>query len=193
MFYPLTFQPIFKERIWGGDNLRRLYQKPVPQGQKIGESWEVSDRSGDVSVVSIGQFAGRGLRELLQTFPKEILGSARPNTAGLFPLLAKIIDAEQTLSLQVHPPALKAEALGGEPKTEMWYIAHAAPGAELFVGLKRGVSRGDFQENVDKGTVAECFHRVPVKSGDAMFLPSGRVHALGAGIVIFEEIGRAHV
>src|SRR5262249_1158134 len=86
----------------------------------------------------------------------------------------------------VHPPAVKASRLGGEPKTEMWYIAEAEPGAELYVGLKRGVTRKQFEQKVHSGTVAECFHRIPVKSGDTMFLPSGRVHAIGAGLVIFE-------
>jgi mannose-6-phosphate isomerase len=103
-----------------------------------------------------------------------------------FPLLIKIIDARETLSLQVHPPAEKAAQLGGEPKTEMWYVARAAPGAELFAGLKKGGSRVEFETELARQTVTECFHRIPVKAGDAMFIPSGRVHALGAGIVVFE-------
>jgi len=97
-----------------------------------------------------------------------------------------LLDAREKLSLQVHPPAHKAAALGGEPKTEMWYIADAAPDADLFVGLKRGVTRAEFEQKISTGEVAGCFHRVPVKRGDAMFLPSGRVHAIGAGLVIFE-------
>jgi mannose-6-phosphate isomerase len=100
--------------------------------------------------------------------------------------LIKIIDAQDTLSLQVHPPAAVAARLGGEPKTEMWYVARAEPGAELFVGLKKGVTRAEFEARLAAQTVAECFHRIEVKEGDAMFLPSGRVHALGAGTVIFE-------
>ena len=97
-----------------------------------------------------------------------------------------MVDAKYTLSLQGHPPAAKAAQLGGEPKTEMWHITAAAPGAELFVGLKRGVSRAEFERRIQDGSVANCFHRVPVVPGDTMFLPSGRVHALGAGIVMFE-------
>ena len=100
--------------------------------------------------------------------------------------MIKILDAREKLSLQVHPPAGKAAELGGEPKTEMWFIADAAPGAELFVGLKRGVTRAEFEKKISEGSVAECFHRIPVHAGDAMFLPSGRVHAIGAGLVIFE-------
>src|SRR5438045_243203 len=116
---------------------------------------------------------------------RELLGDAK-SANGRFPLLIKILDAQEKLSLQVHPPAHKAVELKGEPKTEFWYVAHADAGAELFVGLKHGVSRREFEAKIRSGTVAECFHRVPVKAGDAMFLPSGRVHALGGGLVIFE-------
>lgn len=186
MLYPLIFRPIFKERIWGGDALRRLYGKSPPAGRPIGESWEISDRPSDISVIDNGSFSGQSLRWLLDKFGPDVLGNALPNAAGLFPLLAKIIDAKENLSLQVHPPPQKASELGGEPKTEMWYVAHAGPGAELWVGLKRGVTRKEFEDKIRAGTVAECFHRVRVAAGDAMFLPSGRVHALGAGIVIFE-------
>jgi len=101
-------------------------------------------------------------------------------------LLVKVLDAREKLSLQVHPPAQVAAVLGGEPKTEMWYIADATPGAELYAGLRRGVSRRQFEEKIQAGSVAECFHRLSVRPGDAMFLPSGRVHAIGAGLIIFE-------
>ena len=101
-------------------------------------------------------------------------------------MLVKILDARESLSLQVHPSNETAAKFGGEPKTEMWYIANAAPGAELYVGLRRGVTRQEFERKLEAGTVAECFHRVPVRAGDAMFLPSGRVHAIGPGLVIFE-------
>ena len=120
------------------------------------------------------------------TTRREILGGAKPAAEGRFPLLCKILDAREKLSLQVHPPANKAAELGGEPKTEMWFIADAAPGATLFVGLKRGVTRAEFEKKIADGSVADCFHRVPVRAGDTMFLPSGRVHAIGAGLVIFE-------
>jgi mannose-6-phosphate isomerase len=103
-----------------------------------------------------------------------------------FPLLIKILDARQTLSLQVHPPSSVAAQLGGEPKTELWYVAQAGAEAELFVGLKKGVTRSVFEQELAAQTVAECFHRICPKSGDAMFLPSGRVHALGRDLVIFE-------
>ena len=185
MLYPLTFHPIFKERVWGGRELQRLYHKPLPPGLVIGESWEISDRPGDVSVIANGPLAGKDLRWLLEHHGADLLGRAAAD-GGRFPLLVKILDAQDKLSLQVHPPPAQAAELGGEPKTEMWYVAKAAPGAELYVGLKRGVTRTEFERKVRSGAVAECFHRVSVRSGDAMFLPSGRVHALGAGLVIFE-------
>jgi len=185
MLYPLTFRPIFKQRVWGGRELERLYHKPLPPDMPIGESWEISDRPGDVSTIANGPLAGKNLHWLVENHAGDLLGSAQPQ-AGRFPLLLKLLDAREKLSLQVHPPAAKAAELGGEPKTEMWYVADAAPGAELFVGLKRSVTRAEFERRIQAGTVADCFHRVPVQPGDAMFLPSGRVHALGAGLVIFE-------
>lgn len=185
MLYPLTFHPIFKERVWGGRAIERLYGKKLPPGVPIGESWEISDRPGDVSVIANGPLAGKDLRWLMEHHERELLGDAK-SANGRFPLLIKILDAQEKLSLQVHPPAHKAVELKGEPKTEAWYIADAAPGAELYVGLKRGVTRAEFETKIKTGAVAECFHRVPVKAGDTMFLPSGRVHAIGAGLVIFE-------
>jgi mannose-6-phosphate isomerase len=183
--YPLVFKPILKERLWGGRRLEELYHKPLPPGVPIGESWEISDRPGDVSVVANGPLAGKDLHWLVHNFTRALLGSAAPYQ-GRFPLLIKILDAREKLSLQVHPPAEKAAALGGEPKTELWYLAEAAPGAELFVGLRRDCTREEFAAKIRAGTVADCFHRVPVRAGDAMFLPSGRVHAIGSGTVIFE-------
>jgi len=185
MLYPLTFQPIFKQLVWGGRELERLYGKALPPGVPVGESWEISDRANDVNVIANGPLAGKDLHWLMENCAAELLGSARPQ-GGRFPLLLKILDAQKKLSLQVHPPAARAAELWGEAKTEMWYIAQAAPGAELFVGLKRAVTRAEFERKIKDGTVADCFHRVSVRSGDAMFLPSGRVHGLSAGLVIFE-------
>jgi mannose-6-phosphate isomerase len=183
--YPLKFTPIFKERVWGGRNLERLYHKKLPGSAPIGESWEITDRPGDVSVIANGPLAGKDLRWLMENHAADLLGVKAAKTAR-FPLLIKILDAQDKLSLQVHPPASKAVAMGGEPKTEMWYVAEATPEADLFVGLKHGVTRAEFEKRISDGSVAECFHRIPVKKGDVMFLPSGRVHALGAGNVIFE-------
>jgi mannose-6-phosphate isomerase len=182
--YPLTFQPRFKERVWGGRRLQTLYGKNLPPNVPIGESWEISDRPGDESVIANGPLAGLTLRDLMDQRGADVLGAAAPAPDGRFPLLCKLLDARQTLSLQVHPPDRAAHL--GDPKTEMWYIADAGPGAELFVGLKRGVTREAFERALAAGRVAECFHRVDVKRGDAMLLPSGRVHAIGANLVIFE-------
>ena len=186
MLYPFTFHPIFKERVWGGREMERLYKKKLPAGKPIGESWEISDRPGDVSVIANGPLAGKNLRWLMENHRAELLGNAKPANENRFPLLIKILDAREKLSLQVHPPANKAAGLGSEPKTEMWFITEAAPGAELYVGLKRGITRAEFERRVQDDSVAQCFHCVPVHAGDAMFLPSGRIHAIGAGLVIFE-------
>jgi len=186
MLYPLTFQPIFKDRVWGGRELERLYAKKIPAGKPIGESWEISDRPGDASVIANGPLAGKNLRWLMENHAAEVLGGAKPAADGRFPLLCKILDAREKLSLQVHPPASKAAELKGEPKTEMWFIADAAPDACLYVGLKRGMTRAEFEKKISNGSVADCFHRVSVRAGEAMFLPSGRVHAIGDGLVIFE-------
>jgi mannose-6-phosphate isomerase len=185
MLYPLTFQPIFKERVWGGRNLERLYQKPIPSDSPIGESWEITDRPEGVSVIANGPLAGKTLRWLMEHHRQDVLGGAAEAT-GPFPLLIKILDAKETLSVQVHPPAGIAAQFGGEPKTEMWYIVDATPEAALYVGLKNDTTRDDFERRIKDGTMAECLHRIPVRAGDAMFLPSGRLHAIGGGNVIFE-------
>jgi len=181
----IQFEPRFKERVWGGRNLERLYGKELPDSVPIGESWEITDRPGDVSVIRGGPLAGRDLRWLMEHHESELLGSAK-SLHGRFPLLIKILDAQDDLSLQVHPPASRAAELHGDPKTEMWFITDARPDAALYVGLRKGVTRADFERRIADGTVAECFQRHAVKPGDAMFLPSGRVHAIGGGNVIFE-------
>src|SRR5204862_2131290 len=117
MLYPLTFQPIFKERVWGGRDLERLFQKDLPPERPIGESWEITDRPEGVSVIANGPLAGKSLRWLMEEHPAELLGKSKPS-GGRFPLLVKILDANDKLSLQVHPPPDVAAALGGEPKTE---------------------------------------------------------------------------
>ncbi len=185
MLYPLVFEPILQHRIWGGRSLETLYGKNLPPGSQIGESWEISDRPDAVSIISNGSLAGKSLRWLMENHLVELMGKAEALN-GRFPLLIKILDAREKLSLQVHPPARLAAELNGEPKTEMWYFAQAEPDAEIFAGLKAGVTEPDFTTKTHDGTVADCFHRIPVRQGDAMFLPSGRVHALGQGMVIFE-------
>ena len=182
---PLTFRPILKERIWGGRRLSDTFGKALPDSVPIGESWEITDRPEGVSVVASGPLAGKDLRWLMTHHGEALLGRV-PCPGERFPWLIKLLDCTEDLSLQVHPPAHKAVALRGEPKTEMWYFADTRPGSRIYVGLRKGVSRDEFSQKVTEGTVAACFHAHDTRPGDAMFVPSGRVHALGGGNLVFE-------
>ncbi len=183
---PITFKPIYVERVWGGRQLEHLYGRSLPDpGLPYGESWEIVDREDAQSIVNDGALAGRTLHELWTTRREEIFGSgyeAHPR----FPILVKVLDARDDLSIQVHPPARLAAELGGEPKTEMWFIADCDPGAKLYVGLKRGVTRADFEQAIVDGTVADCVHAITPVPGQSIFLASGRLHAIGAGFLIHE-------
>jgi len=181
---PLTFEPIFMERIWGGQQLKSEFGKRLPPNTRIGESWEVVDRPEAQSIVRNGPLAGKTLHELWIRYRRGIFG-ALPKTPR-FPLLLKLLDAREKLSLQVHPPGKVAARLGGEPKTEFWYVAAAESGAELFVGLTESMNRRQFEEALRVGRVAEHVHTIPVKAGDAMFLSAGRFHAVGAGNILVE-------
>jgi len=182
---PLVFHPLPKERVWGGRRLETHWGKALPSGVPIGESWEICDRPEGQSVVAEGPLAGTSLRQLMEHHGPDLMG--RPVATGeRFPWLVKILDCRDDLSLQVHPPADKAAALGGEPKTEMWYFAEADPGAGIYVGFEPGITPEAFTRRLDAGSVAECFRRLPTRPGDVMFLPSGRAHALGAGNLVFE-------
>ena len=176
---PLIFEPIFQERIWGGRKLAELFGKNLPPGKRIGESWEIVDRPEAQSIVREGPLSGRSLHDLWVNFGEELFGKV-PDVPR-FPLLIKLLDAQEKLSLQVHPPQEIAESLGGEAKTEFWYVAAAEPNAEIFVGLGKSMTRDQFEDALHSGTVADCVHPIRMKSGDAMFLPSGRFHAIGAG------------
>ena len=184
MLYPLTFEPIFQERVWGGRRLESLYAKPLAPGKLIGESWEIADRPGTASVIANGPLAGHDLRWLMENHADELLGDFPHN--GRFPWLAKLLDARADLSVQVHPPAATAEQLGGEPKTEAWFVSHAEADARLIAGLRPGVSREKFEARLGSVDFPLCLNELPVTAGDALFLPSGRLHALGAGTVVFE-------
>ncbi|HLW34569.1 MAG TPA: type I phosphomannose isomerase catalytic subunit [Chthoniobacterales bacterium] len=181
---PLTFEPVFMERIWGGHRLASLFGKKTPPTATIGESWEIVDRPEAQSVVRNGPFRDRTLHELWSRDRKTIFGDL-PDSPR-FPLLIKLLDAHDRLSLQVHPPEKIAATLGGEAKTEFWYVASAIPGAKLYVGLRKEVTSDQFAEAVRTGAVAELVHSFEVKTGDSMFLPSGRFHAIGAGNVLVE-------
>lgn len=181
---PIVFQPIFAERVWGGRRLESLYGKRLPPAARIGESWEIVDRPEAQSVVDSGPFRGSTLHSLWQNHREHIFGSVRD--APRFPILAKLLDAQENLSLQVHPPAAVAQELGGEPKSEFWYIVDAAPKAEIFVGLTKGSTHSAFVQALKQGNVMTHAHCIPVETGDAIFLPSGRLHAIGAGNLIVE-------
>ena len=165
--------------------METLLGKHLPPSIRIGESWEVVDREEAQSVVHDGSLRGWMLHELWTERRSEIFGPGLPDTPR-FPLLFKILDAQERLSVQVHPPAGVAEQLGGEPKTEMWYLLDASLDSQLYAGLKRGVDRESFKRALHAGHVAEQLHSISVKPGDAMFIPSGRVHAIGAGNFIVE-------
>ena len=186
---PLTFEPVFMERVWGGRRLAQLFGKSLPEGAVIGESWELVDRPGEAeSVVTGGEFAGQTLGSLWRSEDRGTLfGTAAAARGDRFPLLIKLLDCEQTLSVQVHPPPAIAKSLGGEPKTEMWVILDAKPGAELLTGLRAGVTQASFEAALTSGQdVGEMLYRHSVRAGDVMSVPSGRVHAIGAGSVIAE-------
>lgn len=184
---PIIFEPLAMERIWGGRRLENLYGKMLPPGVPIGESWEVVDREDAQSVVHNGPLRGTTLHELWTSSRGEVFGPAyETHAATRFPILIKLLDARERLSVQVHPPPHMSEVLGGEPKTEMWYFADAQPGANIYAGLKRGVTREQFEALLREGRVEETLHVIPVESGDSIFIPSGRLHAIGPGNVIVE-------
>ena len=181
---PLVFEPIFMERVWGGRRLESLYGKRLPPAVPIGESWEIADRPEAQSVVHNGPFRGATLHELWLEHREEIFG--RVPDALRFPLLLKLLDAQENLSLQVHPPRGIAEKLGGESKTELWFITNAAPAARLYAGVKTGTTRESFLDALEHERVEEHLHEIQAQSGDVLFLPSGRMHALGGGNVLVE-------
>lgn len=181
---PIAFSPIYMTRVWGGRSLETVYQRDLPDDQPYGESWEMSDRADEQSIVSSGPFAGKSLHDLWINHREEIFGEDL--TGDRFPLLIKILDARDDLSIQVHPPAEVADELGGDPKTEMWYIADCDPGAKLYIGLKDGCTRESFERSLAEGTVEEQVHAVSPRAGESIFIPSGRLHAIGAGFIIYE-------
>lgn len=182
----IRLRPVYQQRVWGGRELERLYGRTLPlDGLPYGESWEVVDRLEAQSIVDGGLFDGLSLHELWTEHRVSIFGERAPKVER-FPLLLKILDARDDLSIQVHPPASIAAEMRGEPKSEMWYISDANPGASLAVGVQPGVTRESFEAALELGSAADCVHRLPVVAGDYIYIPSGRLHAIGGGLVIFE-------
>ena len=185
----LRLEERYYERIWGGRKLKTMYGKPIPENVLIGEAWLVSDHPGDESVIAEGPLKGRTLQELIAADPAAFLGGkAKPTPGGRFPLLLKILDSAEHLSVQVHPDDACAERLG-EPdvgKTEMWHVLHAEPGSELICGLDPNVARDTFARAIPDGSVETFMNRFNVRPGTTAFVAAGTVHAIGGGIVLAE-------
>jgi mannose-6-phosphate isomerase len=188
MLYPLKLNPIYKEKIWGGANLKTVLGKNIPS-DRIGESWEISDHDEDTSTIANGPLAGKSLHDIFTGQPVELMGERLASRyPERFPVLIKFIDAKDKLSVQVHPDDEYASLheRGSYGKSEAWYIVHAEPGAFIIAGLERKMTRQEFEEALKSGKVEECVHKLPVKSGDFIYIPAGRIHAIMPGILINE-------
>jgi mannose-6-phosphate isomerase len=187
MLYPIKFAPILKEKIWGGQKLKTLLNK-ASDLPNIGESWEISDVEGDTSIVSNGSLIGKSLKDLLETYKSDLLGEKNYKVFGnKFPLLIKFIDAKEDLSIQLHPnDQLAAKRHNSFGKTEMWYVMQADENARLVVGFKDKTNKQVYQEHIKNKTLVAILNETPVEKGDAFFLETGTVHAIGAGVLIAE-------
>ncbi|GIM49686.1 type I phosphomannose isomerase catalytic subunit [Capnocytophaga stomatis] len=185
--YPIKFNPILKERLWGGTKLKTLFNKPI-ETDITGESWEVSAVKGDISVVANGEFSGKTLQELIDLYPNELLGKHVYQKFGAdFPILIKFIDAREDLSIQVHPnDELAKKRHDSFGKTEMWYVMQADEGAELIVGFNKNVTKEEYQQHLDNGTLTDIMNYEKVNERDTFFINTGKVHAIGGGIIIAE-------
>lgn len=185
--YPLQFDPIFKERLWGGSKLKTVLDKSI-SSHKIGESWEISTVEGDVSTIANGVMKGKLLTEAIQEFPLEILGTIVYERFGnQFPLLFKYLDAKEDLSVQVHPNDLLAKKRHNSfGKTEMWYLVQADSDARLIVGFKEEMSQSSYIQNLVNKTLLATLDEIKVQQGDVFLIETGTIHAIGAGTVIAE-------
>ncbi|PWA07469.1 type I phosphomannose isomerase catalytic subunit [Flavobacterium psychrotolerans] len=185
--YPLQFNPILKERIWGGTKLKTELGKPIAS-EITGESWELSTVEGDVSIIANGELKGKSLTEIINAFPNELLGTEVYSRFGKqFPLLFKYLDAREDLSIQVHPnDELAKKRHNSFGKTEMWYIMQADENARIIVGFKENSNAKEYVENLNNKTLLTILDSVHVQSGDVFFLETGTVHAIGAGLVVAE-------
>jgi mannose-6-phosphate isomerase len=183
---PLRFVPVLKEYLWGGRRLGTALGKPIGSGDHYAESWEIVDHGADQSVVAEGPLAGKTLHELVNQYGEALFGRHHPRSQ--FPLLFKLLDAQQTLSVQVHPndeqgALLTPPDLG---KTEAWVVLAAEAGAKIYAGLRPGVDRQTLERHLASGTCDRCLHQFEPDPGDCVFLQAGTVHALGAGLLIAE-------
>jgi mannose-6-phosphate isomerase len=185
--YPLQFTPLFKYRIWGGEKLKTELNKQYNE-ENIGESWEISDVSGDETVVEKGSLKGNTLRDLTMEFKEDFLGKSVYEKFGEeFPLLIKFIDAKTPLSIQVHPSnSLAKERHNSFGKNEMWYVMEAEENAELIVGFNKTVSQETYVNHLENACLNELLNIEKVQKGDTFYIPTGRVHAIGAGVLLAE-------
>lgn len=186
--YPLKFTPILKEKIWGGKKISTILNKPIGQLPNIGESWEISGIQDDMSVAANGFLAGNTLQELIEVYMGDLIGEGVYEKFGVeFPLLIKFIDAQDVLSIQVHPDdAVAAERHQAYGKTEMWYIVDAEENAELISGFKQDCNKQEYLTALQSGTLEGLLNFEKVKQGDVFYIPAGRVHAIGGGILLAE-------
>ncbi len=188
MLYPLKFKTIFKDKIWGGDKIKRILGQDFSPLPNCGEAWKISGIEPESSMVDNGFLEGNTLNELIEIYMGDLVGEKVFDKFGHeFPLLIKFIDAEKDLSVQVHPD----DKLAGQKhrcngKTEMWYVIDADPGAKLNIGFNIPMNKQLLKEHITNNTIEEVLHFVTVKSGDAVFIPSGKVHAIGKGILLAE-------
>jgi mannose-6-phosphate isomerase len=180
----LTFHPLYKERVWGGRRLATHFGRNLPNENPIGESWELVDREDSQSIVCEPEFLGASLHDLWTDHRREIFGEGYDSFR--FPIIAKILDATEVLSVQVHPAPDRLTHAEEEPKSEIWYFITADQGSCIYAGLKQGISREDFQSALASGRVSELLHQIPTRPHGCIVIPSGRLHAIGAGNVIFE-------
>ena len=186
--YPIKFKPILKEKIWGGQNLKSSLDKNIPSDKKVGESWEISGVDGNVSVVENGFLAENDLNELIEIYMGDLVGDRVYDKFGVeFPLLIKFIDANDKLSVQVHPDdKLAMERHNSYGKTEMWYVINAEKDAELISGFNHEMDKEHYLHHLNNNEITQILNFEKVKTGDVFFIPSGRVHAIGSGIVLAE-------
>ena len=180
----LTFAPLYMQRLWGGSALEATFRRSVPVGGPIGESWELVDREEAQSVVDFGPWHGSTLHDLWTRHRLEVFGEGFGEPR--FPLLFKILDASEMLSLQVHPPEHVASRLQGEPKSEVWYFVATRPGAGVYAGVKHGTTKAHFKSALAAGSIERLVHRVETFADTFLFVPSGRLHAIDGGNILFE-------
>ena len=185
--YPLQFEPQYQYRLWGGNNFSTLFKRAIP-GKQLGESWEICGLKEKPSIVSNGVFKGESILSLMEQFPKALLGESVLNRFGKqFPLLIKFIDAKIPLSVQVHPnDELAKERHNSFGKNEMWYILDAEPDAELIMGFNQEIDKQQYQKLLKENRVEEVLHREKVSAGDVVYIPTGRIHAIGGGVLLAE-------